>query len=186
MYTMQSVQMERSLLWKFTKLLFWFSKTVNDMLPVISVFVTVLISQIPVKWLPCGQKRSAVTWEGMVIISSKWECRLHTAGLPVPEAVSLTRNVLVMDFLGDNGWPAPRLKDVALTKKSYNRIYHRLILLLRSMYQDCRLVHGDLSEYNLLYVNESLNCWIVIYWIIRETYVKIKYLVEPKSQSNYS
>ena len=70
----------------------------------------------------------------------------------MPEAVSLTRNVLVMDFLGDNGWPAPRLKDVALTKKSYNRIYHRLILLLRSMYQDCRLVHGDLSEYNLLYV----------------------------------
>lgn len=77
---------------------------------------------------------------------------MHTAGLPVPEVTSLTRNVLVMDFLGDNGWPAPRLKDVALTKKSYNRIYRRLILLLRSMYQDCRLVHGDLSEYNLLYV----------------------------------
>ena len=56
-----------------------------------------------------------------------------------------------MEFLGENGWPAPRLKDVELTKKSYHRIYHRLIRLLRDMYQKCRLVHGDLSEYNLLY-----------------------------------
>lgn len=75
---------------------------------------------------------------------------LAAAGFPVPQVVSLTRNVLVMEFLGENGWPAPRLKDVELTKKSYHRIYHRLIRLLRDMYQKCRLVHGDLSEYNLL------------------------------------
>lgn len=78
--------------------------------------------------------------------------RLATAGFPVPQVFSLTRNVLVMEFLGENGWPAPRLKDVELTKKSYIRIYHRLIRLLRDMYQKCRLVHGDLSEYNLLFV----------------------------------
>ena len=76
---------------------------------------------------------------------------LCAAGLPVPQTYSLTRNVLVMEFLGENGWPAPRLKDVELTKKSYERVYKRLILILRDMYQKCRLVHGDLSEYNLLY-----------------------------------
>ncbi|KAK8804995.1 atypical RIO protein kinase [Blastocystis sp. subtype 4] len=85
--------------------------------------------------------------------------RLHAAGLPVPEPISLTRNVLVMEFLGENGWPAPRLKDVALTKKSYERIYRRLVLILRTMYQECRLVHGDLSEYNLLYYRKDI--WII-------------------------
>ena len=64
-----------------------------------------------------------------------------------------------MEFLGQNGWPAPRLKDVELTKKSYNRIYLRLVHLLRDMYQKCRLVHGDLSEYNLLYYNKDV--WII-------------------------
>lgn len=87
---------------------------------------------------------------GKVELSIPFFRRLRAAGLPVPETYGLTRNVLVMEFLGKNGWPAPRLKDVSLTKKSYNRLYRRLVLLLRSMYQDCRLVHGDLSEYNLL------------------------------------
>ena len=84
---------------------------------------------------------------------------LYAAGLPVPQTYSLTRNVLVMEFLGENGWPAPRLKDVELTKKSYDRVYKRLILILREMYQKCRLVHGDLSEYNLLYYKKDI--WII-------------------------
>ena len=84
---------------------------------------------------------------------------LCAAGLPVPQTYSLTRSVLVMEFLGENGWPAPRLKDVELTKKSYERVYKRLILILRDMYQKCRLVHGDLSEYNLLYYKKDI--WII-------------------------
>ena len=64
-----------------------------------------------------------------------------------------------MEFLGQNGWPAPRLKDVELTKKSYNRIYLRLVHLLRDMYQKCRLVHGDLSEYNIMY--DDTVVWII-------------------------
>lgn len=84
---------------------------------------------------------------------------LCAAGLPVPQTYSLTRNVLIMEFLGENGWPAPRLKDVELTKKSYERVYKRLILILRDMYQKCRLVHGDLSEYNLLYYKKDI--WII-------------------------
>ena len=87
---------------------------------------------------------------GRFVLGTLLTYRLHAAGLPVPEPISLTRNVLVMEFLGDNGWPAPRLKYVALTNKSYERLYRRLVLMLRTMYQECRLVHGDLSEYNLL------------------------------------
>lgn len=110
----------------------------------------VSINPILEKWLLCGQRKKEEIWVGK-FLPCHFIISLAAAGFPVPQVVSLTRNVLVMEFLGENGWPAPRLKDVELTKKSYHRIYHRLIRLLRDMYQKCRLVHGDLSEYNLLY-----------------------------------
>jgi RIO1 family len=34
--------------------------------------------------------------------------RLHAAGIPSPCPVMVKSNVLVMEFLGENGWPAPR------------------------------------------------------------------------------
>ena len=40
--------------------------------------------------------------------------------------------------------------------------YTQLVLLVRRLFQDCRLVHADLSEYNIL-VNQArltpLLCW---------------------------
>lgn len=40
--------------------------------------------------------------------------------------------------------------------------YTQLVLLVRRLFQDCRLVHADLSEYNIL-VNQaclpSSSCW---------------------------
>lgn len=125
---------------------------------VITVFATASTNRTPERWSRCGRKRSDEIWDG----SSHSPCLMHSlyaAGLPVPQTYSLTRNVLVMEFLGENGWPAPRLKDVELTKKSYDRVYKRLILILREMYQKCRLVHGDLSEYNLLYYKKDI--WII-------------------------
>ena len=43
--------------------------------------------------------------------------RLVAAGIPSPEPVLIKNNVLVMDFLGRSGWPAPRLRDVQLGPK---------------------------------------------------------------------
>lgn len=40
--------------------------------------------------------------------------RLVAAGIPSPAPVLIKNNVLVMDFLGKGGWPAPRLRDVQL------------------------------------------------------------------------
>lgn len=39
------------------------------------------------------------------------------AGIPSPAPVLIKNNVLVMDFLGKGGWPAPRLRDVQLSAK---------------------------------------------------------------------
>ena len=41
--------------------------------------------------------------------------RMQLAGLPCPEAKLLREHVLVMSFIGEDGWNAPRLKDAKLS-----------------------------------------------------------------------
>lgn len=80
--------------------------------------------------------------------------RLTSAGIPSPEPHLLKSHVLVMDFLGKDGWCAPRLKEVTLTAAQQLSCYITIVIDMRRMYQECNLVHGDLSEYNLLWHNE--------------------------------
>lgn len=84
--------------------------------------------------------------------------RIHAAGIPCPEPVSLKLHVLVMSFLGDRkGWAYPRLRDAGVaTDDEWRALYVQLLGLMRRLYQVCRLVHADLSEYNILYHNQRL------------------------------
>ena len=76
--------------------------------------------------------------------------RLHNAGIPCPQPILLKSHVLVMSFLGVNGWPSPKLKDAHLSESKARELYYECVLHVRNMYQNCRLVHADLSEYNML------------------------------------
>lgn len=84
--------------------------------------------------------------------------RIHSAGIPCPEPISLKLHVLVMDFLGDKkGWAYPRLRDAQVSgDDEWRDLYIQLLGLMRRMYQVCRLVHADLSEYNILYHDQTL------------------------------
>ncbi|KLU90259.1 serine/threonine-protein kinase RIO1 [Magnaporthiopsis poae ATCC 64411] len=96
--------------------------------------------------------------------------RLHAAGIPCPEPIRLKLHVLVMSFLGDRkGWAYPRLRDAHLddeqhpatttedaADRRWRALYIQLLGLMRRMYQVCRLVHADLSEYNILYHKDRL------------------------------
>ena len=77
--------------------------------------------------------------------------RLALAGVPCPSVHLLREHVLLMGFLGRDGYAAPRLKDASLTPSQYADASTQVMLLLRMIYQQCRLVHGDFSEYNLLW-----------------------------------
>lgn len=77
--------------------------------------------------------------------------RLKAVGLNVPEAYLLKSNIIIMEFIGDKGLAAPRLKDADLSEAQMNVAYFDVLKIMRKMYQDCKMVHGDLSEYNLLY-----------------------------------
>ena len=67
-------------------------------------------------------------------------------------------NVIVMDFIGNGRDAAPRLKDAYFSDEDANRLYENVVLMVRHLYQICKLVHGDLSEYNLLYHEQQLWC----------------------------
>ncbi|KAH9606005.1 hypothetical protein KSS87_009490 [Heliosperma pusillum] len=82
--------------------------------------------------------------------------RLKAAGLRCPKTILLKLHVLVMDFIGKAGWAAPRLKDAALSLDKLREGYVEIITAMRTMYQKCKLVHGDLSEYNILYYEGHL------------------------------
>lgn len=76
--------------------------------------------------------------------------RMYNAGVPVPEPILLRSHVLVMRFCGKNGWPSPKLKDVELTTSKARELYRDCVVLMWKIYNKCRLVHADLSEFNIL------------------------------------
>ncbi|XP_022736061.1 serine/threonine-protein kinase rio1-like isoform X2 [Durio zibethinus] len=82
--------------------------------------------------------------------------RLKAAGIRCPTPLLLRLHVLVMEFIGKAGWAAPRLKDAALSLDKLRECYVEMILAMRTLYQKCKLVHGDLSEYNILYFEGHL------------------------------
>ena len=53
---------------------------------------------------------------------------------------------------------SPRLKDAEseISPSSYSGLYQELLLAVRKMYHECKLVHADLSEYNVLYHDSHL------------------------------
>jgi RIO kinase 1 len=64
-----------------------------------------------------------------------------------PKPVGVHNNILVMEFIGKDGVAAPRLKD---SPPDDPKEYYALIRqYMRNMYE-CEIVHGDLSEYNIL------------------------------------
>jgi RIO kinase 1 len=74
--------------------------------------------------------------------------RYYEAGIPVPEPISYSKNCLVMEYIGNENCPAPQLRDVVL--EDPNDIYDEVVSFIIDGYQDARLVHGDMSEYNIL------------------------------------
>ncbi|XP_036375041.1 serine/threonine-protein kinase RIO1 [Megalops cyprinoides] len=77
--------------------------------------------------------------------------RLQMAGIPSPEPIMLRSHVLVMSFIGKNNTPAPLLKNALLSESKARELYLQVIQNMRRMYQEARLVHADLSEFNMLY-----------------------------------
>jgi RIO kinase 1 len=75
------------------------------------------------------------------------------AGVDCPKPMAFYRNILVMSFIGSDGVPAPLLREVAPTDPE--TFYRQLLHQMRRLYTRVQLVHGDLSEYNIMVWGDS-------------------------------
>lgn len=74
--------------------------------------------------------------------------RFQKGGVPVPTPLAAKENVLVMEFIGDtHGNAAPRLKDARI--ENMEKFYQNVCVAIARML-NAKLIHGDLSEYNIL------------------------------------
>lgn len=67
--------------------------------------------------------------------------------VPCPKPIAAHDNILAMEFIGENGFPAPRLRDKEPAEPQ--RYYDMVMGYVKEMYK-LNLVHADLSEYNIL------------------------------------
>lgn len=75
--------------------------------------------------------------------------RMRKAGIRVPRPRAILNNVLVMDLIGDEGEPSPRLKDITIDDPK--GVFDDLLEILAVCWQTCDLAHADFSEYNILW-----------------------------------
>jgi RIO kinase 1 len=73
--------------------------------------------------------------------------------LDCPEAIAFRKNILVMEFIGEDFSPYPKLKDVNIENPEAG--FKRVLDDIRNLWQKEKLVHGDLSEYNILLDSEG-------------------------------
>lgn len=85
--------------------------------------------------------------------------RMRESGLPCPEVVLLKKHVLVMAFIGHDGRPAPKLREAILSSAEVDLAYNQTVSMLHKMFNECHLVHADLSEYNILWHEQQ--CWLI-------------------------
>lgn len=94
-----------------------------------------------------GRKEQEGAWQNTEVETL---IRLADAGVRVPKMYSYVEGILLMELVVDEqGNPAPRLNDLKLTAEQA-REYHRAIIGQIVLMLCAGIVHGDLSEYNVL------------------------------------
>ena len=99
-----------------------------------------------------GRKAQEDAWQSAEVDALY---RLAAAGVRVPQPYNFHEGVLLMELVTDaNGDAAPRLNDVVLTEV-LSREYHRTMIMQVVRMLCAGVVHGDLSEYNVLVGSEG-------------------------------
>lgn len=80
--------------------------------------------------------------------------RLESSGVNVPHPITSSNNVLLIEFIGDeDGNPAQPAKNQP--PKDPEEFFNKLLVNLKLFVNEAKLVHGDLSNYNILNKDEE-------------------------------
>ena len=105
------------------------------------------------------QKR---TRYGLELLHSSWiehefqtMLRLYGAGADVPAPYARGHNAILMEYIGYDDLPAPALQEISLSpleaKQLFERVVHNLDVMLAQ-----ERIHGDLSAFNILYLDGEI------------------------------
>jgi RIO kinase 1 len=78
--------------------------------------------------------------------------RLYQVGAAVPRPIGAGENAILMSYIGDGRRAAPTLHEVDLTPNEAEPLFCEVLRNIELMLQQ-DLIHGDLSAYNILYVD---------------------------------
>lgn len=95
--------------------------------------------------------------------------------LSCPEPIAHEKNILVMEFIGEEFSPYPKLKDVEI--ENPGEAYEIVVKGIERLWKEENLVHGDLSEYNIL-VEENQLVWIDFSQGLHNTHPEAENLLE--------
>jgi RIO kinase 1 len=75
---------------------------------------------------------------------------LHNAGADVPRPIAQSENAILMEYVGDELWPAPILHQVKLSSTDAASHFRRVMWNIDLMLAH-EIIHADLSAHNILY-----------------------------------
>ena len=100
-----------------------------------------------------GRKETEEAWKNSEVDALR---TLADAGVRVPKVYDYADGILLMELVVDgDGNPAPRLNDLRLTAAKA-REYHREVINSIVLMLCVGIIHGDLSEYNVLVDRDGL------------------------------
>ncbi|MES1904936.1 MAG: Serine/threonine-protein kinase RIO1 [Paramarteilia canceri] len=109
-----------------------------------------------------GDYRFQSSYSKMVLAWARKEIvnlnRLFQAKIRVPKPIKLVRNILLMEFIGQDGKAAPTLREYVsnFSGESLKKLYFEAIVLLKQLFSFCKIVHADFSEYNIMVFCDEL------------------------------
>lgn len=74
--------------------------------------------------------------------------RLWDVGVRVPKPIAHHQNIVVMEYIGTEEGPAREMREVVL--EDPESVARKVFDYMKVAYRKAELVHGDLSEYNIL------------------------------------
>lgn len=80
--------------------------------------------------------------------------KLYSLGCSIPKVIANRKDTILMEYIGEKDTPAPRLSDVTITVDQARKTFDSILENIRLFYKS-GIVHGDLSEYNILYWNDT-------------------------------
>ncbi len=92
-----------------------------------------------------------------------------------PEVYGIQENVLVMEFIGEDLQAYPKLKEVNI--ENPDQALEQVLENMKKLWKEEKIVHGDLSEYNILVENDEL-VWIDFSQGVHESHPEARELLK--------